>query len=59
MRCRKRHRHLVDFGADQVQLHLLAVKALDGASLELAEQFVLIFGDDVDQVLLQRFLIGP
>ena len=27
--------------------------------LSLTEQIVLIFGDDVDQVLLQCFLIGP
>ncbi len=42
-----------------MQLHRLAVEALDGAAFELVEQVALIMRDYVDQVLLQSFLIGP
>ncbi len=48
----QRHRHLVHVGRGQIQLDLLAVEALHRAPFELTEQVVLVFRDDVDEVLL-------
>ena len=55
----QRHRHLVYRVAHQMQLLLLAVEALHHPAFELAEQVVLVARDHVDQVLLQRLLVGP
>ena len=55
----QRHLHLIYRIAEQMQLFLLPIEAFDRPAFELVEQVVLIAGDDIDQVLLQCFLIGP
>src|SRR5690242_11411224 len=53
------HREVCDVFIGSVQRCLLAVEASDSASVQLVEQVVLVFGDNVNELVLKRLIVSP
>ena len=57
-RCLQRHLDRVDMRVRHVQRHARTVVALERAAFDRAQKRLLVRRDHIDQLLLQRFLLG-